>query len=244
VGRRGDADRPGDADQQGDADRQGDATGAAEMNVPRFPLVVVAFTLGGFAVTSFAGASPVWAACAGTAVLAVHALRHRYTSARRMINSAGLLFCLFVLALGIVVKAVVDHGLGRWLAGIPALAGPGAGSGRGAPTLLALLAVAGLAAGLANVINNLPAVLALLPVAAAHVATAGPGLVLAVLIGVNLGPNLTYAGSLATLLWRRALNEHGTAPRLALFTRLGLLAAPATLGAATVGLWAALQVLK
>ena len=28
---------------------------------------------------------------------------------------------------------------------------------------------------------------------------------LAVLIGVNAGPNLTYTGSLATLLWRRML---------------------------------------
>ena len=39
----------------------------------------------------------------------------------------------------------------------------------------------------------------LLPAAAA----AGPQTVLAVLIGVNAGPNLTYTGSLATLLWRR-----------------------------------------
>ena len=31
--------------------------------------------------------------------------------------------------------------------------------------------------------------------------------VLAVLIGVNIGPNLSYAGSLATLLWRRLLRR-------------------------------------
>ena len=35
----------------------------------------------------------------------------------------------------------------------------------------------------------------------------GPTTVLAVLIGVNAGPNLTYTGSLATLLWRRVLRE-------------------------------------
>jgi len=57
------------------------------------------------------------------------------------------------------------------------------------------------AAVLANLINNLPAVLLLLPAAS----VAGPGAVLAVLIGVNTGPNLTYVGSLATLLWRRVL---------------------------------------
>lgn len=64
--------------------------------------------------------------------------------------------------------------------------------------------MAAIAALLANLINNLPAVLALLPVAA----PAGPGPVLAVLIGVNIGPNLTYVGSLATLLWRRILHDH------------------------------------
>lgn len=28
------------------------------------------------------------------------------------------------------------------------------------------------------------------------------------LLGVNIGPNLTYAGSLATLLWRRIVHAH------------------------------------
>ena len=41
---------------------------------------------------------------------------------------------------------------------------------------------------------------------------------LAALIGVNLGPNLTYVGSLATLLWRRILHAHGDAPELGHFT--------------------------
>lgn len=64
---------------------------------------------------------------------------------------------------------------------------------------------------------------------------------LAALIGVNLGPNLTYVGSLATLLWRRVLHEHDSAPSLGQFTRLGLLTVPATLIASTVALWGTLQ---
>lgn len=80
---------------------------------------------------------------------------------------------------------------------------------------------------------------ALLPV----VAPAGPGPVLAALIGVNLGPNLTYVGSLATLLWRRILHEHDTEPKLGHFTLLGLLTVPATLVASTVALWGTLQVI-
>jgi hypothetical protein len=51
--------------------------------------------------------------------------------------------------------------------------------------------------------------------------------VLAVLLGVSIGPNLTYTGSLARLLWRRIARHHGSAPDLGEFTRLGLLTVPA-----------------
>ena len=94
----------------------------------------------------------------------------------------------------------------------------------------------GISAVLANVVNNLPATLVLL---AALGGQAPAPLVLAVLIGVNLGPNLTYVGSLATLLWRRVLLRGQTSPSLARYTRLGLLTVPASLLAATVALWLA-----
>lgn len=64
---------------------------------------------------------------------------------------------------------------------------------------------------------------------------------LAVLLGVNIGPNLTYAGSLATLLWRRIVREHDTDVGLGEFTRLGLLAVPAALLLSVVALRASLQ---
>ncbi|MET9354651.1 arsenic transporter [Streptomyces sp. NPDC006617] len=195
--------------------------------VPRFTVVVVALTLAGFAVASPAGVDPVWAALGGVLVLGVRALARRHVTPREMVGAASPLFCLFVLALGIVVQGVV--------AGAPA-----AGLGRLLPdgdSLPELLAVAAIAAVLANVVNNLPAVLALLPLAA----PAGPGQVLAVLIGVNLGPNLTYVGSLATLLWRRILHRHGIDVELRRFTALGLLTVPATVAASTVALWGALR---
>jgi arsenical pump membrane protein len=65
--------------------------------------------------------------------------------------------------------------------------------------------------------------------------------VLAVVLGVNLGPNLTYPGSLATLLWRRSLHGAADVPRLGEFTRLGLLTVPVTLVAATGALWLSLR---
>ena len=105
----------------------------------------------------------------------------------------------------------------------------------GGDALHALLGAAALAALLANLLNNVPALLVLLPAAAA----AGPVTVLAVLIGVNVGPNLTYTGSLATLLWRRVLHRHGEEAPLAEFTRLGLITVPLILVGSTAALWLA-----
>ena len=69
------------------------------------------------------------------------------------------------------------------------------------------------------------------------VAPSGPVVVLAVLIGVNFGPNLTYVGSLATLLWRR-IADHDHDVEIGEFTRLGLLTVPLSLIAWTAALWA------
>ncbi|MPY35169.1 arsenic transporter [Streptomyces adustus] len=207
----------------------GTTPGAPQPNpeLPVFTLVVLALTLAGFVLASFAGLDPAWAALGGVLVLGGRALLRRRTTPRELVGAAAPLFCLFVLALGVVVQAVVDNGLDT-------------GLGRLLPSgdsLTELLVVAVVAALLANLINNLPAVLALLPLVAPH----GPGPVLAVLIGVNLGPNLTYVGSLATLLWRRILHTHGTRAELGPFTRLGLLTVPATLLASTLALWGMLH---
>lgn len=61
------------------------------------------------------------------------------------------------------------------------------------------------------------------------------------LIGVNVGPNLTYVGSLATLLWRRILHARDAAPRTSEFLLLGLATVPLCLVAAVVALWAGLR---
>jgi len=197
--------------------------------LPRVTLVVVMLTLAGFVVTSAAGINPAWAAFAGAAVLAVWALARRTVAPAALARAADPPFLLFVLGLGIVVKAVTDNGLGRALA-------PLLPAGTGLPALLATTA---LAAALANICNNLPAVLVLLPLAA----PSGAGAVLAILLGVNIGPNLTYTGSLATLLWRRIAHHHGSGPDLGEFTRLGLLTVPAALVLGVLALWAGLHLL-
>ncbi|MFD9486479.1 SLC13 family permease [Streptomyces sp. NPDC059991] len=203
-------------------------SGAEPPRLPLFALLTVAGTLAGFVLTSAVGADPAWAAAAGALVLATRALVRRRTTPAALVGAAALPFLAFVLALGIVVRAVVDNGLAS---GLAHLVPDGTG-------LLALLGVAALAAVLANVINNLPAVLVLLPLTA----PTGPGAVLAVLLGVNIGPNLTYAGSLATLLWRRIVREHDSDVDLREFTRLGLLVVPLALALAVLALWGSLHV--
>lgn len=197
--------------------------------VPVFALVVLGLTLAGFVIAETFGVAPAWAAVAGATVLAGRGLALRRSTPAGILRSANVGFLVFVLALGVVVRAVVDNGLGdRMSAVLPA------GSG-----LVALLAVATVAALLANLVNNLPATLVLAPL----VAPAGPVAVLAVLIGVNIGPNLTYAGSLSNLLWRRVLRRYDVPASVGEYTRLGLCTVPPTLLAAVLALWAGARLL-
>ena len=189
-----------------------------DVPAPRYALAVLGLTLAGFAAAQPLGVSPAWVAVAGAVALAVP----RRPSLGTLVREANPAFCAFVVALGIVVLAVREHGLGDLVDGlVPRHAG-----------FLSLLAVAALAAVLANVLNNLPATLVLLP-AVHH----SHGLLLAMLIGVNVGPNLTYVGSLATLLWRQILHQRDASPDARVFLRLGLLTVPAALIAGVAALW-------
>ncbi len=194
--------------------------------MPVFVLVVLAMTLVGFAATSLFGLSPAWAALAGAVVLGVRALARRDTSPRRLAAALDVPFLAFVLCLGVVVDAVMLNGLDGVMRDVLP-------NGTG---LLALLGVAAVAALLSNVVNNLPAVLVLLPL----VTASGPAAVLAVLIGVNVGPNLTYVGSLANLLWRGVVRRDMRAGFVE-FTRIGLLTMPFTLVIAVLGLWVGIR---
>jgi arsenical pump membrane protein len=197
--------------------------------VPVFALAVVALTLAGFVIAQAAGVAPAWAALAGAAVIAVRSLARRHTTPVEIVRAVNIPFLVFVLALGVVVQAVMQNGVSeRMGAVLPS------GSG-----LLALLGFAVVAAVLANIVNNLPATLVLLPL----VAPSGPAAVLAVLIGVNIGPNLTYVGSLSNLLWRSVLRRYDVPASVGEYTRLGLCTVPTALVAAVLALWAGVRLL-
>jgi arsenical pump membrane protein len=189
---------------------------------PRFALAVFAATVALFVVASSFDVAPAWAALGGCLALLVPRLVLRDVNARRLIAEASPGFCAFVLALAVVVDGVTRNGLGDALDRVT----PSGDS------FVAVLGIAAVAAVLANLLNNLPATLALVPVVGAH-----PLAVLAVLLGVNIGPNATYLGSLATLLWRRQLPD-AAKPRPLEFHALGLFSVPLLLVLAATALWA------
>jgi arsenical pump membrane protein len=122
---------------------------------------------------------------------------------------------LFVLVAGLEHSGVIQSLIESLRAGA-----------RGSPALAA--ASAGVLVGLvSNLVNNLPAgLIAGTAVQAAHV----PGVVAsATLIGVDLGPNLSVTGSLATILWLTALRREKVEVKGLDFLKLGLLIMPPAL---------------
>ncbi|WP_197055644.1 SLC13 family permease [Microbacterium sp. ZOR0019] len=93
-----------------------------------------------------------------------------------------------------------------------------------------LFRLAALGAVSANAINNLPAYLVLEPVAADPVA------LMALLIGVNLGPLITPWASLATLLWHHRITALGVTIRWRSYMLWGVVAAVPTVLVAVLAL--------
>ena len=91
-------------------------------------------------------------------------------------------------------------------------------------------AAGGLVAFLCNAMNNLP--LGLLAGALVTGAHLHPNVAGAVLIGLDIGPNLSVTGSLATILWLVALRREGLQVSAWRFLALGCLVMPPALFAA------------
>lgn len=161
---------------------------------------------------------PVWIpACTAAAVLLAVFLVIR----RDAVRPALVPWQTLVLAVGLFVAmgAVNALGLTEVLRG---LAGTGTGSGAAELFRTSALGLLG-----ANAANNLPAYLALEPVAQ-H-----PLHLMALLIGVNAGSLVTPWASLATLLWHGRLARLGVEVPWGRYMLIGLVVAPVTVAAAT-----------
>ena len=80
---------------------------------------------------------------------------------------------------------------------------------------------------MSNLMNNLPAGL----VAANTILQSHPPVVVAsaLLVGVDLGPNLSITGSLATILWLTALRRENLEVSFLQFLKIGALVMPSAL---------------
>jgi len=146
----------------------------------------------------------VWVLCVGLLAGAWELLRGRM-SVLEMYRGLGapvlLALFFFSVALGLLARqwAWPAHLVGH--------------AGRSATTAIAAVAAVS--------VNNLPAALLLSARTVAHPR--------ALLLGLNLGPNIAVTGSLSAYLWYRAAQQTGTQPSIRQFTRHGVLLAPAAM---------------
>ncbi|AVH39008.1 arsenic transporter [Pseudomonas monteilii] len=186
----------------------------------------------GLTATLLLGASALdWALgpptfCAGVATTALIHLRQRRSPMRVLRHVAWGVLPL-VAGLFILVEAVTQTGLIVRLA--QALAILAAESPIGASWM------GGVGVAIAsNLMNNLPA--GLIAGSMNSLVTLPQQATAALLIGVDLGPNLSITGSLATLLWLVAIRREGEHVSAWSFLRLGLLVMPPALAAALLAL--------
>jgi arsenical pump membrane protein len=159
------------------------------------------------------------ACLAALAVTAVVSLKTRNNPVR-LARAVSWSTLILVAGLFVMVDAVENIGALKltesWLAAAQQL-----------PPATGALSV-GFAVGIANnILNNLP--LGLIAGATFKAANAKGLLVHATLIGVDLGPNLSVTGSLATILWLLALRKEKLDAGFWQFLKVGALAMPAAL---------------
>jgi len=168
-----------------------------------------------------------WPTLAAGALSALLVLLRSRASPWRLLKGVAwgvvpLVAGLFVLVEGMAASGALQQ-LAALMRGLPAGAAPWA-AGVGA-------AVAG------NLVNNLPA--GLMAGTLVGMADLSAGTTAALLIGIDLGPNLSISGSLATLLWLLAVRREGMHVSALGFLRLGAVVMPPALVLALAALWIA-----
>jgi len=158
-------------------------------------------------------------AIAGTVTLGIVLITER-KGPWPMIKGISWSVLPLVAGLFVLVEALDKSGLIRRIAGVLQRQAEqsSAAAGWGAGIVVAFAS---------NLMNNLPA--GLIAGNALHAANAPDQVTRAVLIGVDLGPNLSITGSLATILWLAALRREGQSVSALDFLKLGVLVMPPAL---------------
>ncbi|WP_030765418.1 SLC13 family permease [Streptomyces sp. NRRL F-2664] len=182
---------------------------------------VCALACGGFLVALLLADVPLWSASGAAALVVVAAFAVRDRAALRPSLVPWRLLVL-VPGMFLVVETVSAHGLHDVLAAAMGSDDDVAG----------MLRSAAVGADFSNLLNNLPAYMA----GEAVVPAANQHQLLALLVGVNVGPVVTPWASLATLLWFERCRWHGTRIDLRRFVGTGLVLSVAGTLSATLAL--------
>jgi len=162
------------------------------------------------------------AALAITAIVCIKEKRSPYPLVRAIgWETLALVSGLFVMVDAMETIGAMEH-TKRWLADATHMG------------LAAGQFVVGFTVGFANnLVNNLP--LGLIAGSTVQASHANSAIANALLIGVDLGPNLSITGSLATILWLIALRREKLDVSFWDFSRIGVIAMPAALLSALTG---------
>jgi arsenical pump membrane protein len=180
-------------------------------------LGVAALTL----ITASACGWPLGLPTCGAALLALLVVAwHDRSIPLRVIQGAAWSVIPLVAGLFVIVEALQS-------AGMLGVVDTGLREAGGLSPLMGNLATAFSVGLLSNVMNNLP--VGLIGGAAVHSTPTHAALAPAVLVGVDLGPNLSVTGSLATILWLIAMRREGVRLTGWQFLKVGLVVMPLSL---------------
>ena len=177
------------------------------------------------------------ALAAGAIVVVVSRLKG-WVSLREVAGSISWGILFLVVGLFLVVQGVENVGLAGLAERAFAADAPG-------DSFFQLLGItAGSALG-SNIINNVPMTVLSLGAVEPLVAqgTLSVAAVYAIVVGTSIGPNLTTVGSLATLIWLSISREKGLEVTAKDYLKVGAIATPPILLAATFGLWVSVRLL-
>jgi arsenical pump membrane protein len=197
------------------------------------------FTLGGLGLIALAYivASAMrlplsFVALGGTGLLSAGALYLHRLEWKKLRREISWSLFGFITGMFILVRGVEDLGL-------TAAFGNALLSLAGGNPLGAILLTAGGSALGANLINNVPMTLVMISAlrSVSGVALANPALAYAIILGADLGPNLTTVGSLATMLWLLILRRKGLEVSTLEYFKLGLTVVPLLVLIGSVLIW-------
>jgi arsenical pump membrane protein len=206
----------------------------------RFVSVCLVFIAVGYVTASLVHLPLSFVGLAGGLGLVAGAAYFKRLSWRKLSGEISWPIFLFIGGMFIVVQGVSNTGFTREMG--RALVNTAGDS----PLLAVLVGTFGTALG-ANLINNVPMSLVMISALQQIDLTAvSPavhnGLIFSSILGADLGPNLTTAGSLATVLWLLILRRKGVEVSPLQYFKLGVIVTPIMLLAGALTIWVSLLI--